>query len=53
MSKRIDILKSINENNYLSQRNLAKNLDISLGKVNSILKELIEEEILVYEKNNK
>lgn len=52
MSKRIDILKSINENNYLSQRNLAKNLHISLGKVNSILKELIEEGILVYEKNN-
>ncbi|MEG2353328.1 MAG: winged helix-turn-helix transcriptional regulator [Clostridium sp.] len=32
------VLKSLNDDNSLNQRNLAKEVDVSLGKVNSILK---------------
>lgn len=54
MSKKLDILKALNENNFLSQRAIAKKLNMSLGVVNSTLKELIDEGILNYiRKNNK
>lgn len=52
MNKKEEILKAINENNFLSQRDLAKKLTISVGTVNSILKVLVEDGILQYVKFN-
>ena len=39
----VKVLKIINEENGLSQRNIAKSLDISLGTVNSIIKRFNKE----------
>lgn len=50
MSKKLDILKALNEDNFLSQRAIAKKLDISLGIVNSTLKEFVDDEILIYKR---
>lgn len=50
MSKKLDILKVLNEDNFLSQRSIAKKLNISLGVVNSILKEFVDDGILRYKR---
>ncbi|WP_244834553.1 winged helix-turn-helix transcriptional regulator [Clostridium sp. BJN0001] len=43
---KIRILKELNENYNINQRELAQKTDISLGKVNSILKNFTEEKII-------
>jgi thiamine kinase-like enzyme/choline kinase/predicted transcriptional regulator len=43
-------LKVINEIEGITQRDIAEELDLSIGKVNSSIKELIDEEIIFIEK---
>lgn len=43
-------LKVINEIDGITQRHIAEALDLSIGKVNSTIKELIDEEIIFIEK---
>lgn len=42
----LDILKLINDNNDISQRKISEKLNISLGKVNSLIKELKENQYI-------
>lgn len=39
LEDRIEILKTLNDNFNINQRELAKRTNISLGKVNAVLKE--------------
>lgn len=42
----LDLLKLINDNNNISQRKISESLNVSLGKVNSLIKELKEKEYI-------
>ena len=50
MNDKFLTLRTIYENDKISQREIAKEIDISLGKANSIFKELVDEGLI--EKNN-
>ncbi|GAA0179295.1 winged helix-turn-helix transcriptional regulator [Clostridium sediminicola] len=50
--KEIKILELLNANNNLSQRDISSSTGLSLGTVNSKLKNLIEKEYLSYDKTN-
>lgn len=50
--KEIKILELLNANNNLSQRDISSSTGLSLGTVNSKLKNLIEKEYLAYDKTN-
>ncbi len=47
LSYDIEVLKIINDEDNISQRRLAEMLNISLGKINSLLKELLTKEYIV------
>ena len=47
LSYDIEVLKIINDEDRISQRRLAEMLNISLGKINSLLKELLTKEYIV------
>ena len=53
MDKNIDVLETLNKNRSLSQREIAKKCEISVGKVNSILRNLEEEKYITYSKNGR
>ncbi|WP_415294662.1 winged helix-turn-helix transcriptional regulator, partial [Clostridium perfringens] len=46
LSYDIEVLKIINDEDNISQRKLAEMLNISLGKINSLLKELLTKEYI-------
>lgn len=49
----LDLLKLINDNNNISQRKISDSLNISLGKVNLLIKELKEKEYIgIYSEGN-
>lgn len=48
MNKNIEILEVLNKDSKISQRELSKRVNISVGKVNSILKKLEEEDYIKY-----
>lgn len=50
--KEYKILKYINENSHVTQRDISKYLDISVGKVNYILKEMNQQEVIKIEKKS-
>nr|WP_242826200.1 winged helix-turn-helix transcriptional regulator [Caloramator sp. ALD01] len=43
---KVELLKLINDNNNITQRKIAEELNISLGKVNSLIKELKDNELI-------
>lgn len=48
------VLKEINDNNEISQREISKAISVSLGKVNSVLKEFVDNGYMIKEfENNK
>lgn len=47
MEDRFKILKYISEDSSLNQRNLAEKVEVSLGKINSIIKECSEDELII------
>ena len=53
LEDRIKVLKTLNDNFNISQRALSKKTNISLGKINSILKEFTENGIIDRIMNNK
>ena len=50
MNDKLLTLRTIYENEKVSQRDIAREIDISLGKANSIFKELVDEGLI--EKNS-
>ena len=53
LEDRLEILKILNENFNINQRELAKRANMSLGKVNSILKEFTEDNFIDRIVNNR
>lgn len=53
MEKELKVLEVLNKNKNISQRDIAKLTDISLGKINYILKDLILEGYIKSEKDNR
>ena len=47
------VLYELNQNRYLSQREISEKTQLSLGKINNIIKILEEEHYLRIEKNKK
>ena len=53
MNDLFTVLYELNQNRYLSQREISDKTNISLGKINNILKLLEEENYLLIEKRKK
>ena len=50
MDYKLNLFKLINSKDNLSQREIANNLNVSLGKVNATIKQLEEEQYIKIEK---
>lgn len=49
----LDVLRLINDNNNISQRKISEGLNVSLGKVNSMIKKLKEKQYIeIYSEGN-
>ena len=53
LEDRLELLKILNENFNINQRELAKRTNMSLGKVNSVLKEFTEDNFIDRIVNNR
>ncbi|NME83269.1 NTP transferase domain-containing protein [Clostridium sp. SM-530-WT-3G] len=53
LEDRLEVLKTLNDNFNINQRELAKRTNMSLGKINSVLKEFTEEGFINRIENNR
>lgn len=53
MDKELKVLKTLNEGKNLSQRQISKSTEMSLGKINEILKELTRDEYIICTKKSR
>ena len=53
LEDRLEVLKTLNDNFNINQRELAKRTNMSLGKINSVLKEFTEDGFIDRIENNR